>query len=247
MKRSLPRAILFFLLPCLALAGSRESAFRAQELAGPDVWSQVIRIENAEPRETARLPEHFYGLVVVFADIVWLYTEFDGTQNLSPRRGQTTADIANLGELLRAVDPHWVGFEVATQPPLPAELPLSPPNSCFPACVAQWQELMRTKRPPKEARLIACYAPGRITGHMLLEFRKGWSRYVYDPERSLQPIRLRWGTGRDSLAVANAILAPRWEVPPARTSTVDLAPIRRASPPRLAPTAGTPPTQERSR
>src|SRR6478735_9299813 len=115
MKRSLPRAIIFFLLSCLALpafAGSRESAFRAKELAGPGVWSQVIKIRNAAPVETSRLPSEFYGLVVVFADIVWLYTEFDGTQNLSPQRGRTAADVTNLAELLRAVDPNWVGFEI---------------------------------------------------------------------------------------------------------------------------------------
>lgn len=250
MKRSLPRAMVFLLLTSLVLpafAGSRESAFRAQQLAGPGVWSQVIKIKNATPVEISRLPPEFYGLVVVFADIVWLYTEFDGTQNLSLHRGQTATDVSNLGALLRAVDPSWVGFEVVTQPPLPAELPLSPPNSCFPACVAQWQELQRAKRPPKEARLIACYAPGRITGHMLLEFKKGWSRYVYDPERSLRPIRLKWGTGRDPLAVANAVLAARWETPPARTSTVDIAPVHRsASAARMTATAGSQAPQPRS-
>jgi hypothetical protein len=249
MKRSLPRAITFLVLTCFALtafAGSRESAFRAKELAGPGVWSQVIKIKNAAPVEASRLPPEFYGLVVVFADIVWLYTEFDGTQNLSLRRGEAAKDLAQLGELLRAVDPDWVGFEVATRPPLPAELPLSPPNSCFPACVAQWQELLRAKRPPKEARLIACYAPGRSAGHMLLEFRKGWTRYVFDPERSLRPIRLKWGTSRDPLAVANAVLAARWAIPPARTSTVDIAPVRHAAPPRITATADSLAGQPRS-
>jgi hypothetical protein len=239
MKRSLPRAILLFLLPCVAIAGSRESAFRAQELAGTGVWSQVIRITNAEPRETARLPEEFHGLVVVFADIVWLYTEFDGTQNLSLRRGQTAADLAHLGELLREADPHWVAFEVETERPPPGGGHATPPNSCFLACVAQWQQLQRAKRPPKEARLIACFAPGRVTGHMLLEFRKGWRRYVYDPENPVDSICLGRGIGRDALAVANAVLAPRWKVAPARTSTIDLAPTWRSSPPRVA-TAHTP-------
>lgn len=250
MKRSLPRAIgVLLLLACLALpafAGSRESAFRAQELAGPGVWSRVIKITNAAPAETSRLPAEFYGLVVVFADIVWLYTEFDGTQNLSSHRGRTAQDVARLGELLREVDPHWVGYEVVTEPPLFAEMPASPPNSCFPACVAQWQKLLRAKRPPKEARLIACFAPGRLSGHMLLEFRKGWSRYVYDPESSQEPIRLKWRTGRDPLAVANAVVAARWGTPPARTAIVEIAPAPRFSPPRITATADSQPAQPRS-
>lgn len=249
MKRALPPAIVFLLLPWLTLtafAGSRESAFRAKELAGPGVWSQVIKIENAAPLETSRLPPEFYGLVVVFADIVWLYTEFDGTQNLSFQRGQTARDLENLGELLRAADPDWVGYQVVTERPLWAELPVSPPNSCFPACVAQWQALLRAKRPPKEARLIACYPPGSTSGHMLLEFRKGWNRYVYDPESSKEPIRLRWRTGRDALSVANAILAARWKAPPVRTATVDVAPTHRSAPPRITATADSTPAQPRS-
>src|SRR5215469_8361935 len=95
----------------LALSGAQLSASPspalpclAQQMLGPTVWSQVIRIENCAPR--SRYPADFCALVFELDDVLWLYTPYDGTQSLSRYRGRVERDKAGLGDLLRAVDPH---------------------------------------------------------------------------------------------------------------------------------------------
>src|SRR6187455_2988907 len=137
-------------------AGSRESAFLAQQMLGPQVWSRVVRIEN-EPAEHSRYPAEFHGLVIAFADILWFYTEYDGTQNLSSRRGQLAADQADLEKLLREIHPNLTRFTIETDAPPAHDLPQVLPNACFVACLKHWAKLQESKRPPKRVRLIACF------------------------------------------------------------------------------------------
>ncbi|MES1167772.1 MAG: hypothetical protein ABUL61_01245, partial [Oleiharenicola lentus] len=140
MKRSpLLATGLGLLLAVPALAGSRESAYRARELIGPEVWSRVVHIEN-QPGVASRYPGEFYALVVEFADVLWFYTEYDGTQNLSLQRGQVAADKANLGALLRAVDPALQEYTLAPEVSEPIGEAVIPPNGCFLACLVRWRE-----------------------------------------------------------------------------------------------------------
>jgi hypothetical protein len=202
-------------------AGSLESAFRARELIGPDVPTRLVRIEN-RATGPSRYPAEFHGLVISFADIVWLYTEFDGTQNLSFRRGQVAEDQANLGALLQTVEPGLQVFhdEASATPAQP--LPSAPPNGCFVACLARWRELLQSASPPRAARLIACFPPDRPSGHMLLEFRRGRHRYVFDPDLPDRLQRLSREVGDTPLAVASAALHDRWGVAPVRATPVEL-------------------------
>lgn len=202
-------------------ATSRESAFLAQKLLGPHVWSRVVRIES-EPGEHRRYPAEFHGLVIAFADILWFYTEYDGTQNLSFHRGQLEADKANLGELLRAVDPAMIRFSVETEPPPAWDLPAMLPNACFVACVKHWEMLLQSGYPPKKARLIACFPPNADqTGHMILEYRRGLSRVVFDPDRPDQRITIPFWVSRNPLITASRALKERWPAPPTRVTTID--------------------------
>ena len=82
----------------------------------------MVRIE-IEPAEHSRYPAEFHGLVIAFADILWFYTEYDGTQNLSSRRGQLAADEANLEALLREIHPSMTRFTVETDAPPLHDLP----------------------------------------------------------------------------------------------------------------------------
>ncbi|MEJ1973063.1 MAG: hypothetical protein WDM96_11570 [Lacunisphaera sp.] len=213
------------LLAVPALAGSRESAYRAKELIGPGVWSRVVHLEN-EPVKHGSYPSEFYGLIVEFADVLWFYTEYDGTQNLSRRRGQVAADKANLGELLRAVDPALRQYTIKPDLSEPIGENVIPPNGCFLACLVRWRELRQAEHSPKHARLIACYPPETKAGHMLLEYRRGLRRYIFDPDRPKQLIRLPWFSTDEPLAVAVRVLGERWPELPVRASALDLKPPR---------------------
>jgi len=202
-------------------ASSRESAFLAQHLLGPQVWSRVIRIE-AQPTEHSRYPAEFHGLVIAFADILWFYTEFDGTQNLSSRRGQLVTDEANLEKLLREIHPSMTRFTVETDAPPAYDLPQVLPNACFVACVKHWAKLQESGRRPKRVRLIACFPSDVPVGHMIMEYRRGLSRYVFDPEQPDQQITIPFWVGNSPLKTATRALQPRWGSPPRRVTSIDL-------------------------
>ncbi len=218
-----------FLLAALALlalsappaqAESRAAAFRARARLGPDVAARVIRI-TAAPAANGR-PAEFHGLVVAFADILWLYTEADGTQNLSLRRGQLAEDEANLLGLLRQAIPGVTGFADDTDPAPARANPAGPlPNGCFIACVAHWEKLRRERDPPGRVRLLACYPPSRGSGHMVLEFWRRERCYVFDPDEPGTLRRLPAREGEDPLAVAAAALEGRWRTKPVKAIAVE--------------------------
>lgn len=227
-------------------ASSRDSAYLAQRIIGPKLWSQVVQIENPGATPDGRYPAEFHGLVIAFGDVLWLYTEYDGTQNLSSHRGQVAVDDASLETMLRAINPGWsLGKDTAEPPPAGLSPTVVPPNGCFLACLVVWQILEQSKQPPKEARLIACYAPDRTTGHMLLQYRWGPRRYVFDPGQPDKAIPLRYGMGDDALLIARTILGERWAVPPERAVPLDLV---GGSPRRVsrAVTGSSAPSQPRS-
>lgn len=202
-------------------ASSRESAFLAQHLLGPQVWSRVVRIENA-PAENSRYPAEFHGLVIAFADILWFYTEFEGTQNLSSRRGQVAVDEANLSALLREIYPGMIRFTVETDAPPLHDLPQVLPNACFVACLKYWAALQASGRSTKSVRLIACFPSDSPIGHMILEYRRGLRRYVFDPDRPDQQIHIPFWANSSPLSTATRALQARWRVPPIRVTAVDL-------------------------
>lgn len=228
-------------LAAAARAASPDTVLRARALIGPEIPARVVRIEN-RATGPSRYPSEFYGLVIPFADILWLYTEFDGTQNLSVRRGRLAEDNARLGELLQAVEPGLAGFaDVADPSRAPAGPPALPPNGCFLACLVRWQQLQREPDPPRRARLIACYPPDETRGHMLLEFWRQGRRYVYDPDRPGQLRRLPRRVGEDALAVAAAVVESRWAVRPVKATPVELPVPSRGT--RVAGEPGRPPSR----
>jgi hypothetical protein len=237
-------AFVAFVLPVLpAMADSREAAFRAQRWLGAGVPARVIRLTN-DPAVNGR-PAEFHGLVVAFADILWLYTEFDGTQNLSLRRGQVAADEANLLALLQQSVPGVTGWTDDLDPPPALADPVAPlPNGCFIACVARWEKLRRDRDPPVRVRLLACYPPDRRAGHMLLEFERGRARYVFDPAAPAELHRWPARLADDPLAIATATLEPRWRVKPVKVTAVEVpAPPAGPAGPRVAGEPPRPPSR----
>ena len=204
-------------------AGSKESAFLARDLLGPEVWTRVVKIES-DPVADPRYPAEFYGLVIAFADVLWFYNELDGTQNLSTRRGQIAADQANLGQLLRSVDPALTGFTEETEPPPPYVMPEMLPNACFVACLKYWEMLQRSSHPPKNARLIACFTTDVRQGHMILEYHHGLRRSIFDPESPAEQITLPFWVSSNPMAVAKRVMRKRWLEGPIRATAISVGP-----------------------
>jgi hypothetical protein len=206
MKLPHPRLIaLGFLLVTSLYAGTRETAFQARAMLGPDVWSRVLRIENENPGRNSRYPAEFHGLVVAFEDRLWLYTEFDGTQTISRFAGRLEQDRADLGPLLRAIEPGLARFEDVTDRRPFGILARPPPYHCFPATVAQWLKLQREPNPPTRARLLAFYPERQRQGHMVLEYWRDGRRYVFDPEYPAKHREISLRLAEDPLKVARAL------------------------------------------
>ena len=114
--------LLFLIAAGLRASDSLGEARHAQSLLGPGVWSQVIEVENRT--SGGRYPAQVYALVFEFEHILWFYTDADGTQSLSQYVGRTAQDKADLGPLLKGVDPGFVGWKAV--PEGPAGAPAAP-------------------------------------------------------------------------------------------------------------------------
>ncbi|HWA26226.1 MAG TPA: hypothetical protein VG734_11225 [Lacunisphaera sp.] len=214
--------LLALLLPAALCADSLKSAFQARAMLGTETWSRVLRIKNDRAGRGSRYPAEFHGLLVDFQGILWLYTEFDGTQSLSRFAGRTETDRANLASLLQAVEPGLTVVDDDVDGPPFGTLGRPPPYHCFPAAVARWQKLQAEPNPPTRARLLAIYPQGRRQGHMVLEYWRDGHRYVFDPERPARDQELALELAEDPLKVARAIYRFDPRPSPVRAMHLDL-------------------------
>ncbi|HEX2860176.1 MAG TPA: hypothetical protein VHN79_00995 [Lacunisphaera sp.] len=223
MKLPHPRFLALGLLLVASLhAGSRHTAFQAQAMLGSEIWSRVVRVQNDAPGRGSRYPAEFHGLVVAFEDILWFYTEFDGTQTLSRYSGRLEEDKADIGPLLQAIEPGLRRFEEITDSAPQPGRGSPPPYACFLASVARWQQLQREARPPSRARLLAYYPRGERQGHMVLEYWRDGRRYVFNPEKPADERELPVRLAEDPLKVARALFAPGDRKRPVRAMHLDL-------------------------
>jgi len=214
---------LLLLLPVALSADSLRSAFQARAMLGTEIWSRVLRIKNERPGRGSRYPAEFHGLLVDFQGILWLYTEFDGTQSLSRYAGRTEADRADLAPLLQAVEPGLTLADADVDGPPFGTLGRPPPFHCFPAAVARWQKLQGEPNPPTRARLLAIYPQGRRQGHMVLEYWRDGHRFVFDPERPARDQELALELAEDPLKVARALYRLDARLSPVRAMHLDLS------------------------
>jgi hypothetical protein len=199
-------ALLWLTTVALRAYDSLASARHAQALLGPELWSRVIRVEN----ETVfnPYPRSFHALVFELAGVLWFYTPTDGTQSLSTHRGGVEADKADLGPLLRAIDPgfhRWrevAGVDFSAPPP-----PGRPGNACFVESVAALRTRLAAGGLALRPQLLAYYVDlsTGLLGHTVLMFDCGGRIEVIDPElpgvARFFP-EIRW---RDSLALAREL------------------------------------------
>jgi hypothetical protein len=226
MKLRCLRPFTFFLgllLVSSLCAGTLETAFQARATLGPDIWSRVLRIENDNAGRDSRYPAEFHGLVVAFEGILWLYTELDGTQSISLYAGRLEQDQADLGPLLRAIEPGLARFEDVTDRQPFGIVAQPPPYHCFLLAVAHWQKLQHEANPPTRARLLAFYPARQRQGHMVLEYWRDGRRYVFDPAHPVKDRELSLRLAEDPLKVARSLFRPGDRDRPVRAMHLDLS------------------------
>ena len=202
---------------------SLETARRAQALLGPGVWSQVIRVEN-EAR-VSRYPRELHALVFELAGVLWFYTDTDGTQSFSLRRGRLAEEKADFAPLLRDIERGFTRWSVA---PEGEATPGNLPNGCFVESVAALRERIERGEAVASAQLLSYYidtADGRH-GHTVLSFATSRGVEVIDPDRPKQVLRYSASQAEGALQLAQALDGER--VAAARWVPVDLSAMRGA-------------------
>lgn len=195
--------LILVLAATLRAQPSLENARRAQLRLGPDVWSQIIRIENTA--RGSRYAPTVYALVFEFQRILWFYTDADGTQSLSLHYDDAEAEKANLGPLLHEIEPgfaRWRGVSAAEVGHLAAVAGLR--NGCFIESLALWRERIALGETTDDARLLSIYfdpATGR-DGHTVLAFRERGTLKLIDPNRPRAVISVSARNGSDPLELA---------------------------------------------
>ena len=186
-------------------ADMEESAWQARTMLGPEHWAQVLRIARVRGGVQA-LPVR-YALVFEFEDRLWFYAADEGTQSLSTRRGRLERDKADLGPLLKEIDPGYVRHDLVLKAPVVVRAPGRPaplPQGCFIECVAYLQSMLAAGRNPGDVRLLAYYGAPSVgrRGHTVLYFAEKGSRYYYDPEASPTLVPIPDYVPLEALAVA---------------------------------------------
>jgi len=184
---------LVLLLACslnLAVAGAPpglRSAQHAQALLGPETWTKVLRIQN--DNRASVYGRTVYALVFEFADILWFYTDADGTQSFSLYRNRLEQEKSDFAPGLRAIDPGFKRFqEIETEWVAAPQGQL--PNGCFIDSIVAGRAILAAHRNITGAHLLLVYAAGVRAGHCIFAFETADGCYAMDPALDLQPRRL---------------------------------------------------------
>ncbi len=180
------------------------AARRAQALLGWDTWSEIIRIENIS--RASRYARTVYALVFELAGRLWFYTDADGTQSLSLHRDRLAEEKADLGPLLRAIEPgfaRWNAVPVDEKRIARGELP----NGCFVESVAAWRARRAAGEEMTHVQLLAYYVetPSGASGHTVLTYTAGNVVKVIDPALSPAPMAFPGALADDAMALARLV------------------------------------------
>lgn len=219
----LPAFVLLLLVFATVLRAdfSLDQARRAQSLLGPDLWSQIVRIDNdARP---SRYPRRLHALVFELAGILWFYTAADGTQSFSLHVGRLAEEKADFGPLLRDIEPgfgRWSIVPPESGPKRGAAEGLK--NGCFVESIAELRARLARGERMERPRLLSYYAQTSdgAKGHTVLTFGVGDHVRVYDPGNPAAQLVFAKAFGPDPLALARAVEGP--DVVKARYVSIDL-------------------------
>lgn len=186
---------------------SLAAARRARAELGPEVWSEVIRIENAA--HGSAYPRMFHALVFELADILWFYTSCDGTQSLSLRRGQVAEDKTNLTPLLHAIERGFARWTIVPDEfsPRPPEWRGELPNGCFIESVAALRTRRERGETVADAQLLSYYIDtgDGPHGHTVLTYAQGRAIEVIDPAEPGPARQFPPAVADDALKLARAL------------------------------------------
>jgi hypothetical protein len=199
--------LLFAAIPVTSALASVQTARQARATLGPEVWAQVLRIENDNPRSP--YPRTVYATVFEFAGILWFYTETDGTQSFSLHRGMLATEKADFRPLLRDIEPGFSAFEVlADSGPQFAHAPQPLPNGCFIESVAALHASLERGEPVLGAALLSYYveSAGRLHGHTVLAYESPAGLRVIDSAQGNAPLLVwRGSLASEPLKIARAL------------------------------------------
>ncbi len=182
-------------------------------------WAQVFEITNDRPDR--HYPARFYATIFAFNDILWFYTPSEGTESLSIYEGQTEADRAELGPLLRQINPGFVAFRAVSHADLGRNAdvlgsagaeqthwaPLA--NGCFVESVHELLRLQAAGIMLTEARVLLFYVRQGLglKGHAVLVYATAGGHFGWDPAKPNHDRELpRFGADTAALRVARAFL-----------------------------------------
>jgi hypothetical protein len=214
-------ALFLSVLPALnaATSSSLESARRAQALLGADVWSQVIRVEN--DMKSKRYPRVTHALVFELADILWFYTDSEGTQSFSLHKGMLAEEKADFGPLLREIDAGFSRWTVVSDssPVAVSTAPLH--NGCFIESVVALRDRLLHGGEAVHPRLLSYYIPTRsgLNGHTVLAYETAGRVEIIDSAQEGKRFTFSTDIARDPLKLARALRGS--EVSAARVLPVD--------------------------
>lgn len=210
MKRIFSLAALWILGVTVVAAGERAdltNARRAQAVLGADVWSQVIRIENAG--NTKKYARTVHALVFEVAGILWFYHDGEGTQSFSLHRGRLEAEKADFAPLLADIHAGFTRWSVVTTTePVAVGAPATLLNGCFVESIANLRIRVIGGGVANRPKLLSYfYESARIRpGHTVLTFETDDGLVVIDP---VEPSRLRVFSGelaKSATALSTALL-----------------------------------------
>ncbi len=193
-------------------------------MLGPDIWSQIVRIENdARP---SPYPRRLHALVFELAGILWFFTPANGTQSFSLHAGRLAEEKADFGPLLRDIEPGFARWSIVPPERWPKVIPgLALRNGCLIESVAALRERLARGESMERPRLLSYYAKlaEGVKGHTVLAFGAGEQLEVVDPGQPGAHLRFAKSFSADPLALARAVEGPT--VFKARYVTLDLAPL----------------------
>lgn len=230
--RFLALAALIFSLLSPALRANAKStaalahARQAQAMLGADVWSQVIRVEN--DGKAKHYPRVVYALVFELADILWFYTDTDGTQSFSQHRGMLAEEKANYAPLLRGIDPGFAKWTVVDdRTPLATDAaPI--PNGCFIESVVALRDRLLKGGEAVRPQLLSYYIETRsgLQGHTVLSYEANGVIEVVDSAQEGKRFTFSSALGTDALKLARSLRGR--EVSAARLFPIDWPAARAA-------------------
>ncbi len=204
--RHVSLVILFLLALALRAEPSLEQASRAQALLGPEVWSRILKIENSG--RASRYPRCLHALVFELAGILWFYTAVDGTQSLSLNQGRLAEEKADMGPLLRDIEPGFTRWSIVRpKSPVSGVQRGALSNGCFIESIAELRLRLARGETLERPQLLSYYdeTPSGLHGHTVLVFGRDENWELFDPGRPQARLLVAKQHGSDPLALARAL------------------------------------------